>query len=136
VSLKQHMGELWQHRYGALIWWIAVRYIVIGFEYMLGLHQTMTYWLFGGISPFVIGGWMLVVGTAGLVSRRLCQDGWTPRAMRFTQFFAFGVCVHSFFRLAMLIQSHLFGDPLIVLFSCDLFAMFGVLVKIQRSLSR
>lgn len=127
------MNEAWQHRYGALIWWIAARYLVIGAEYFLGLHQTATYWLFGGIPPQVIGGWMTLVGTAGFLSRYWCRKFWNLKSAWATKFFAFGVCVHSFFRLAMFLQTGRLGDPLVVLFSADLIAMFCVLVQIQRA---
>jgi hypothetical protein len=136
VTLKQCMGEFWQHRYGALIWWIALRYFIIGLEYLFGSPQSMAYWLFGGIYPAVVGTWMVLVGSAGLFSRYLCRKSWTKKAAVCTQIFAFGVCVHSFFRLAMFAQSWRIGDPLVVLFVCDLVAMFFVLVQIQRAYRR
>lgn len=130
------MGEFWQHRYGAIIWWISIRYFFIGIEYFIGSAQTSFYWLFGGIHPDAIGVWMLVAGAVGLFSRYLCRHNWTIKAAVCTQLFAFGVCVHSFFRLAMFALTGRLGDPLVVLFSCDLVAMFFMLVQIQRAYHR
>lgn len=126
------MGDFWEQRYGALIWWITIRYFVIGLEYLFGDPQSMSYWFFGGVSPCVVGAWMVIVGLTGIHSRFLCRHVWTTRAARCTQVFAFGVCVHSFFRLAMFTQAGLIGDPLVVLFFCDLVAMFLLLIQIQR----
>lgn len=133
MTLKQYMGEFWQHKFGALVWWIAARYVCIGIEYVLEEVQSSSYWLFDGLKPWVIGVLMVFVGALGLWSRWECRDGWSKPASNLTMLFAIGVCVHSFFRLAMFFQSHLLGDPLVVLFTCDLVAMFSVLVQILRA---
>lgn len=133
MTLKDYMGEIWQHRYGSLIWWVAARYFVIGLEYLFGDKQSVAYWLFGGVPPWLVGLWMTFVGLCGIHSRLICRDGWNQRASWLTKIFAAGVCVHSFFRIAMFIQSGLIGDPLVVLFAADLIAMFFVLVQVLRA---
>lgn len=130
------MGEFWEHRYGALIWWVTIRYFVIGLEYLFGDKQSVAYWLFGGVNPSIVGAWLTLVGGVGVISRMLCHHRWTLKSAVCTQFFALGVCIHSFFRLAIFIQSGLIGDPLVVLFACDLVAMFFMLVQIQRAYRR
>lgn len=133
VSTNRYMNLFWEYRYATLIWWITIRYLLIGLEFIFLGADSSNYWPFGNVSPVILGYWMFIVGVVGMSSRFLCWKTWCNRASWSTMVFALGVAAHSMFRMAMLVQEHRIGDPLFVLFFCDTAAMFLMMIQLLRA---
>jgi hypothetical protein len=124
------MQNLWDSRlryFSALIWWISIRYFSIGWEYIFHIGGSSHYWSgFADIAPSIVGAVMVAVGATGITSQLF--SWWTGFInARLAIGFAMGVCATSLFRIAVLLQDHRFGDPLLILFLCDFLAMLLVL---------
>jgi len=96
-------------------------------------QSSAIYWVFAGVHPRLIGAWMLTVGLIGVASRILAHFWCISNLMITTliKAFAVGVMLHSAFRTYVLITHGLIGDPLLVLFVCDFFAMLAMMVHLN-----
>lgn len=125
--------EMLMERYHSLfVWFISVRYILIGIEYICLAPESRRFWAFGEIWPQVIGIWMLIVGLVGLLSRYACAQCWTRRARKLTTVFIIGVIGHSLFRLTLLVQQQSAMDPMVILFGCDLAAVVWLKFQLRK----
>lgn len=133
------MHELWVARarfFSVLIWWISVRYFTIGLEYIFRLTDSAYHWrLFAWVSPVNIGVFLSVFGAIGIAAQVYLW--FTCRVnMALTKLFAFGVCMHSIFRITVLLETHTPGDPLMILFLCDFLGMFFLLTGLPCKSTR
>lgn len=125
------MHEFWEHRYRcfvSLVWWVSLRYFTIGWEYIFRLSDSSLYWeFFADVLPQAVGAYMVLVGAAGIASQIFA---WRTRLLPVSllRIFAIGVCLHSLFRISVLVQNKVYGDPLLILFMCDFGAMLFILL--------
>lgn len=116
----QRVETLMERYHSMFVWYIATRYVVIGLEYLFLLKVSSLYWNFSNLSPRLVGSWMLITGLLGAASRLSCYHCWTKQASVLTGLFLLGVVSHSLFRLTGFAQRDMLGDPLSILFICDL----------------
>lgn len=127
LALKSSLGALWQERLSALVWYIALRYLVIGVEYVFLGPESRKFWHFDEVHAVVLGLWLVIVGSCGVYSRLFSRF-----SNRATILFSTGILLHSSFRLWTCVQQSALGDPLAVLFLADAVAAFWILKQLPK----
>jgi hypothetical protein len=127
--------ETLMERYHSLfVWYIAVRFNLVGLEYMVVPKEQITYWsgTFPGVDPHFVGLWLLATGAMGVISRIYCHQCWTRMARKFTVLFNVGVMLHSIYRIAVLAMNRHLSDPVLMLFLSDLFAVVWLQFQLSK----
>jgi hypothetical protein len=130
--MAQRVETFLERYHSMFVWFITMRYIFIGLEYIILDPQTRRFWDFAEVWPQTVGWWMLLTGLCGAASRYACRNCWSKCARVLTGTFAAGVMIHSLFRITLLAQQHALLDPLGILFICDLAAASWLQFQLRK----
>lgn len=128
--MSRLIHEAWHMRYAVLIWAVALRYIAIGVEFLLGVYGgTIT---IDGLPKELVGCWMMATGFTGVAAMMSARKDHCL-SHRLTEMFCLGVAIRAAFGISLMVQHGAFSSPLLILFACDFTAMSWILYRLFHS---